>query len=373
MRWALAVLLIVAIGVGVVLLSPAPLRNQALCAAGVARSCFNLAVMLEEGKAVPQDKVRAVQHFQQACDGGVAAGCLSLGVIHDEGKGVAKDPAKAARLFQKACEGGAAMGCFRLASMHDEGAVVAKDLAKAAQLYQKACDGGVANGCFNLGVMRQEGTGVAQDKTKAAAFYRKACDMEYEDACYNLALCYDKGEGVQQDKARAGDLLKVWCDKRHVESCVGLARREPKLAAALERSKIMIDQCVAENSRAVEAVAKMDWRTGRPSGDQLLALERMQKVQAIGALPQIVMAVRRGEILLRLAKTTTPEASASRAEALRRLEELRTQDEDTLLSTVNIEWRHDEPSSKQRAAAERYHDTLESLKGLLEEAAKGVK
>jgi Sel1 repeat len=333
MRWAVAVLLIAGVGVAVAVLSPEPLRNKVLCASGVAKSCFN------------------------------------LGAMHEQGRGVVQNKAEAARLYRKACDGGAAAGCFSLGVMHDQGDGAAKDLSKAAELFRRACDGAVAEGCFNLGVTYGQGKGVAKDTSKAAQLFRQACDMQSADGCYGLALCYEEGEGIQQDQARADGLLKTGCDKGHVESCVGLARREPKLAAALARAKVIGEEYIAEESQALKSAMSRP-----PSSEStVLALERGQRVQAITAAPQLVVEIRRAEIMLRLAKTTTAEASAARAEGLRVFQELRKQDEDFLLAMVNTDWHRQGPSFEQQAALEKYRVAWEAIKEVVKKLAKDAK
>jgi TPR repeat protein len=58
---------------------------------GFAKAQFNLGLMYDEGKSVPQDYKQAVEWYKKAADQGNTGGQSGLGAMYYEGKGVTKD------------------------------------------------------------------------------------------------------------------------------------------------------------------------------------------------------------------------------------------------------------------------------------------
>ncbi len=64
-----------------------PLAEQ-----GNARAQYNLGVMYENGRGVPQDYAKALQWYRKAAEQGVALAQNNLGVMYRKGRGVLGDP-----------------------------------------------------------------------------------------------------------------------------------------------------------------------------------------------------------------------------------------------------------------------------------------
>ena len=74
-----------------------PLAEQGLAAAQ-----FNLALMYDKGRGVPQDYVQVVKWYRLAADQGLAAAQSNLGTRYDEGRGVPQDYVQAHKWFNLA-------------------------------------------------------------------------------------------------------------------------------------------------------------------------------------------------------------------------------------------------------------------------------
>jgi TPR repeat protein len=155
------------------------------CTAKSGLGCYNLAVVVRDGKAgTDADRPLAVTIFQKACDYDYAGGCNDLGLAYHNGNGAPKDLARAFEIFTKACSL-AAKTCRNLANAYERGHGVAVDLPRARQLYDKACGAGHAAACNVLGIFKDEGVGGPKDPAGSRAAFKQACDGGDEDGCKN--------------------------------------------------------------------------------------------------------------------------------------------------------------------------------------------
>jgi hypothetical protein len=77
-----------------------PLAQQ-----GHATAQFNLGVLYERGRGVPQDYARAVQWYRQAAAQGHATAQFNLGILYGKGQGVPQDHVQAYLWFTLAADG----------------------------------------------------------------------------------------------------------------------------------------------------------------------------------------------------------------------------------------------------------------------------
>jgi uncharacterized protein len=73
-----------------------------LAAAGDAEAQYNLGVMYDNGKGVPQDSAMAMSWFRKSAAQGNADAQYNLGVMYDNGKGVPQDYVQAHMWFNLA-------------------------------------------------------------------------------------------------------------------------------------------------------------------------------------------------------------------------------------------------------------------------------
>ena len=170
---------------------------------GNARAQYNLGLMHDNGKGVPQDDGEAVKWYRLAAEQGYAPAQLNLGVMYSKGEGVPQDYAEAVKWHRLAAEQGDAPAQLNLGLMYRNGKGVPQDYAEAVKWYRLAAEQEDATAQLNLGVMYSNGEGVPQDDCEAVKWYRLAAEQGYASAQFNLGLMYYNGEGVPQDYAEA--------------------------------------------------------------------------------------------------------------------------------------------------------------------------
>ncbi len=176
---------------------------------GIAPAQHNLGVMYDNGKGVPQDYQEAVKWYRQAAQQGIAPAQHNLGVMYDNGKGVPQDYQEAVKWYRQAAQQGIAPAQSNLGVMYDNGKGVPQDYQEAVKWYRQAAQQGHAPAQFNLGVMYDNGEGVPQDYQEAVKWYRQAAQQGHAPAQFNLGVMYDNGEGVPQDHVQAYKWLNL--------------------------------------------------------------------------------------------------------------------------------------------------------------------
>ena len=105
---------------------------------GNAVAQYNLGVMYDNGRGVPQDNAQAVIWYRKAADKGYAAAQFNLGLMYDDGRGVPQDYAQAVAWYRKAAEQGDAAAQFDLGVMYDNGHGVPQDYVEAHMWFNLA-------------------------------------------------------------------------------------------------------------------------------------------------------------------------------------------------------------------------------------------
>ena len=98
--------------------------------AGDAAAQFNLALMHDNGRGVPQDFGEAAAWYHKAAEQGHAAAQYNLGVSYGMGQGVPQDDDQAVVWFRKAAEQGHAFAQNNLAEMYYNGQGVPQDVVQ---------------------------------------------------------------------------------------------------------------------------------------------------------------------------------------------------------------------------------------------------
>jgi len=104
-------------------------KIKKLAESGDAKAQFNLGVMYEDGKGVPQSYAEAVKWFRKAADQGYAKAQFSLGRIYLWSK--YGNYAEAMKWYRKAADQGHAAAQFNLAMMFSNGKGVPQNFIKA--------------------------------------------------------------------------------------------------------------------------------------------------------------------------------------------------------------------------------------------------
>ena len=125
---------------------------------------------------------KAVEWYRIAAEQGYADAQYNLGIMYDNGRGVPQDYAEAVRWYRKAAEQGRARAQFNLGYMYENGQGVTQDYAEAVRWYRKAAEQGYADAQFNLALRYKNGQGVPKDLSEARRWFQKAADQGDEDA-----------------------------------------------------------------------------------------------------------------------------------------------------------------------------------------------
>ncbi len=131
---------------------------------------------LEDGLAAYEQKdyATALRLWRPFAEQGNADAQYNLGVMYDKGKGVPQDYVQAVAWYRKAADRGNAIAQYNLGNRYDNGKGVPQDYVQAVPWYRKAADQGYAWGQRNLGVMYTNGQGVPQDYVQAHKWFNLA-------------------------------------------------------------------------------------------------------------------------------------------------------------------------------------------------------
>lgn len=180
-------------------------------------------------------------NYRNAAEQGDAAAQYNLGIMYDHGRGVPQDSTQAALWYRKAAEQGYAPAQSNLGAAYHEGQGVPQNYAQAVAWYRKAAEQGDATAQFNLGTAYFDGQGVSQD---------------YVESCYWLILAeLRKPEGLKADEVA----------KLKADAASHLA--EAVLTQTLERSRKWFEEHNLVSVGGAEPIreASADTRSSWPS------------------------------------------------------------------------------------------------------------
>lgn len=183
---------------------------------GDAAAQFNLALMYNTGRGVPEDKAAAVGWYRLAAEQGYAKAQFSLGAMYERGQGVPQDYAEAARWYRTAAEQRNARARYKLGYLHHKGKGVSRDLGEAVKLYGQAADQGLPEAQFRLGIMYALGEGVQQDYVVAHAWLDLAAASSPDGAIRNRAIESRDilaGKMAPEQISAAKELAREWKPK----------------------------------------------------------------------------------------------------------------------------------------------------------------
>ena len=164
--------------------------NAALNGDSVAQ--HDLASWYAVGRAEP-DFERAVFWYRQAAEAEVPNALYNLGVLTQRGRGVPQDPAAAIALFERAADAGHSHAQVALGLAYLTGTGVDTDSVQAARYFSTASANDNPRGAFYLGYIFENGIDGAPDIEGAAAWYRVAADGGDDEAAAALARLESEG------------------------------------------------------------------------------------------------------------------------------------------------------------------------------------
>ncbi|RYE07051.1 MAG: hypothetical protein EOP22_19325 [Hyphomicrobiales bacterium] len=140
---------------------PLDLRDAA--ANGDARAQFEVAAILTEGRALPQDYATAAIWYERAAATGFVPAQYRLASLYENGNGVEKNLDAAKLWYERAAEAGNRMSMHNLAALYAGGQLGKQQFDAAAKWFEEAATRGMTDSQFNLGMLYARGLGVPQD------------------------------------------------------------------------------------------------------------------------------------------------------------------------------------------------------------------
>jgi uncharacterized protein len=195
----------------------------------------------EDGAAAFQkaDYATALAQWQPLAQQGDLQAQFNLGILHDQGRGVPQNRAEAARWYKLAAEQGDMIAAYNLGMLHIQPlhalGTVARDGAEGVKWLRVAGDKGDTLAQFSLGEILSAGQVVPQDYAQAARWYEKAAEKKFTAAQVALANLYMNGQGVPMDIGKASE----WTELANESVMFG----ESNTSCTTQRSALMLEQC----------------------------------------------------------------------------------------------------------------------------------
>ena len=173
------------------------------------------------------DYAKAYRLFKPLAELGVPRAQFNLGVMYETGRSVPQDYSEAAMWYRKAAEQGIPAAQHNLGAMFSKGQGVPQDYSEAAKWYLKAAERGVPQSQFNLGLLYADGLGVTQDYVLAHMWINLATSRyptSEKEKQEGAAKIRDLAASMMTSAqiAEAERLAQEWKPKRRSESSLSL-------------------------------------------------------------------------------------------------------------------------------------------------------
>jgi len=147
---------------------------------------------------------------------GDAVAQYNLGVMYDNGRGVPENEALAVKWYRKAADQGDAYAQFNLGVMYSNGEGVPENDAEAVKWYRKAADQGDADAQYNLGIKYYEGGGVPENNIRAYVWWSMAKTQGHKNAAHNIDALKPK---MTPQQIADGQALAAKCYESNYKDC----------------------------------------------------------------------------------------------------------------------------------------------------------
>jgi len=126
------------------------------------------------------DYATALKEWRPLAEQGDAGAQFNLGLLYDTGRGVPQNYAEAAKWYRLAADGGYDKAQFNLALMYNNGTGVTQDYAEAMKWFRLAAEQGHRGAMKTLSFLYWGGEGVARDYVEAYMWYSLAATLGNE-------------------------------------------------------------------------------------------------------------------------------------------------------------------------------------------------
>jgi TPR repeat protein len=191
--------------------------------------CLTLAVLLgSAGMSVSQDFQKGFDAYNRGdyatalgewtpfAEQGNADAQYNLGLMYDNGRGVPQDYKTAMKWYTLAAEQGNADAQYNLGFMYDNGYGVPQDDKTALKWWTLAAEQGNADAQTSLGVMYYNGEGVLQDYVYAHMWFNIAASSGNKTASENRDIVAK--QMTPSDISAAQDLARE-CARKNYKGC----------------------------------------------------------------------------------------------------------------------------------------------------------
>ena len=127
------------------------------------------------------DFATALREWKPLAEQGVPGAQYNLGLMYEDGKGVPQDYKTAVKWYELAAEQGDSFAQYNLGLMYRKGQGVSQDYKIAVKWYELAAEQGDSFAQNNLGWMYADGKGVPQDNVYAYMWFSVAASIEEND------------------------------------------------------------------------------------------------------------------------------------------------------------------------------------------------
>ena len=162
------------------------------------------------------DFATALREWTPLAKQGNADAQYNLGVMYNEGKGVPQDDKTAVKWYKLAAKQGYAHAQYNLGVMHERGEGVPEDYKTAVKWYKLAAEQGYADAQGNLGAMYAMGKGVIQDNVYAHMWLNFAASSGKENASNNRDIVAKEMTPSQLETAQK---LARECVRKNYKGC----------------------------------------------------------------------------------------------------------------------------------------------------------
>jgi len=155
-----------------------------------------------------QDYKTAYKLWLPLAEQGNARAQFNLGLMYDKGRGVPQDDKEAVKWCRLSAEQGDAKAQYNLALMYEDGRGVPQNYKEAVRLYRLSAEQGDALAQYNLGFMYFNGRGVPQDYVLAHMWWNISGSSGYKDAVKNRNIVEKKMSPQQIEEAQ--EMARNW-------------------------------------------------------------------------------------------------------------------------------------------------------------------
>ncbi|MFV0471751.1 MAG: T9SS type A sorting domain-containing protein [Paludibacteraceae bacterium] len=190
---------------------------------------LNNAIALINGYRGRINTEEAIKTIRQYASHEVPRAVNALGLCYMEGKGLPQDTLKGLNHLLRAAELGYSNSWHNLGVIYKYGlSGVKQNFNKAFEYMELCAQSNNPRGLYDAGYMRYKGLGCTQNYEKAFEYFKQGAELKSTSSAYMLGLCYRNGYGTGRNSGEANYWLTQAANKGHKASSKEQASDEPE-------------------------------------------------------------------------------------------------------------------------------------------------